>query len=69
MCGPCNNGGDGFVIARHLMDHGYYVNVYTYIIKKKYKGDAREALKGFKGELKKISSFKLVYLKLIKLLQ
>ena len=59
LCGPGNNGGDGFVIAKHLMDHGYSVNVYTYIGKKKYKGDARKALKGFKGELKKISSFKL----------
>ena len=59
LCGPGNNGGDGFVIAKHLIEHGYSVNVYTYISKEKYKGDARKALREFKGELKKISSFKL----------
>ena len=59
LCGPGNNGGDGFIIARHLMDHGYFVNVYTYINKEKYRGDARKALREFKGKLKKINSFKL----------
>ena len=59
LCGPGNNGGDGFVIARHLMDHGYFVTVYTYVSENKYKGDALKALKGFKGELKTIDLFKL----------
>jgi len=59
LCGPGNNGGDGFVVARHLMDHGYSVEVYIFADANNYKGDALTAFKEFKGELKKISLFKL----------
>ena len=58
LCGPGNNGGDGFVIARHLMDHGYFVTVYIYVSENYYKGDALKALKKFKGKLEKIELFK-----------
>ena len=59
LCGPGNNGGDGFVIAKHLMEHGYSVKVYIYGAKNHYKGDANKAMKSFKGNVKKISLFKL----------
>ncbi len=59
LCGPGNNGGDGFVIARHLMNQGYPVKVYIYVSKNHYKGNALKALNEFKGELKKIDFFKL----------
>ena len=58
LCGPGNNGGDGFVIAKHLLNKGHKVQVYTLIDAKKYKGDALKALKEFKGGTKKISFFK-----------
>ena len=59
LCGPGNNGGDGFVAAKYLKKHGYFVTVYNYGNIKKYKGDALKALKEFKGELKSIDLFKL----------
>ena len=59
LCGPGNNGGDGFIVARHLIDHGYPVEVYIFANANNYKGDALTALKKFGGKLKKISLFKL----------
>ena len=44
LCGPGNNGGDGFVIARHLKDYGYQVTVYIFTSANNYKGDALTAL-------------------------
>jgi len=59
LCGPGNNGGDGFVIARRLMDSGYSVKVYTSTNLSVYSGDALKALKQYRGYLKKINLFKL----------
>ncbi len=41
VCGPGNNGGDGFVIARHLWNTGLDVEIYILGDPKKYKGDAK----------------------------
>ena len=43
LCGPGNNGGDGFVTAKYLLDSGYKVKVYTYANKNSYKGDSLKA--------------------------
>ena len=57
LCGPGNNGGDGFVIARHLINRGYNIQVYTLTDTNNYKGDALRALQDFKGTTKKIRFF------------
>jgi NAD(P)H-hydrate epimerase len=41
FCGTGNNGGDGYVIARHLFNAGWDVNVLIFGDKNKIKGDAR----------------------------
>ncbi len=45
VSGPGNNGGDGFVIARHLWNKGLDVEVYILGDSRKYKGDAKINLK------------------------
>ena len=59
LCGPGNNGGDGFVIARYLKNQGYSTDVYIITSEDDYKGDALTALKDLGKDLKKISLFKL----------
>ena len=59
LCGPGNNGGDGFVTAKHLIDNGFWVEVYAFSNADKYKGDALKALKEFKGTIKQLNLFKL----------
>jgi NAD(P)H-hydrate epimerase len=45
LCGGGNNGGDGFVIARHLKRRGYSVCVFLFVPWKKLRGIALENLK------------------------
>jgi len=44
MCGKGNNGGDGFVIARHLVNRGVIVSVVLLGSRSEVKGDARTNL-------------------------
>ena len=60
LCGPGNNGGDGFVIAKHLKNTGYLTEVYILSNKRKYKGDALRALNDYKGKIRTISSLKII---------
>jgi len=59
LCGPGNNGGDGFVVAKHLINSGYTTQVYTLININKYQGDAYKAAEEFRGTTKDINYFKL----------
>lgn len=45
LCGPGNNGGDGFVAARYLLQSNRMVFVLTTILPDKYQGDAAHNLK------------------------
>ena len=59
LCGPGNNGGDGFVLAKHLKENGYKTEVYVLKSEGNYQGDALKALKSFGKGLKKINLFKI----------
>jgi len=41
LCGPGNNGGDGFVIARHLLNADAQVTVVLFAEPQRYSGDAK----------------------------
>ena len=57
VCGPGNNGGDGFIIGNYLHEKEYKVEVFC-LQKKYYKSDALKAFKKLKIKTQNISKFK-----------
>lgn len=49
LCGKGNNGGDGFVVARHLKGSGIEPQVYVFGDPAKFTGDAGENLQRWRG--------------------
>ena len=56
LCGKGNNGGDGFVVARHLKEEAERVDVYLFAATKELKGDAARNYKRWKEEGGKVNA-------------
>ena len=56
LCGPGNNGGDGFCAAAHLRKRGYDVRVASLVAPDQFKGDAAEMAKRWRGPVAPLAS-------------
>ncbi len=65
LCGPGNNGGDGFVIARLLKERGWDVRVSCLVPVSKLKGDAAHMAALWEGELSPLTLDSLLGARLV----
>ncbi|TAL35362.1 MAG: NAD(P)H-hydrate dehydratase [Alphaproteobacteria bacterium] len=56
LCGPGNNGGDGFIAAAQLKKAGWQVRLACLVKKSELKGDAALAAKQWDGEIESLNS-------------
>lgn len=63
ICGKGNNGGDGFALARHFINHGYNVKVVSLSSGKDLKGDAKTNFEILKLLISNVSGSSLIYYK------
>ena len=56
LCGPGNNGGDGFVAARHLNAKGFDARVWLLGERENLKGDAAAMAKKWDGEIRPLNA-------------
>ncbi|RDD63924.1 NAD(P)H-hydrate dehydratase [Ferruginivarius sediminum] len=55
LCGPGNNGGDGWVAARHLQRKGWQVRLASMVDREKLKGDAAHHARQWHGTVEELS--------------
>lgn len=51
LCGPGNNGGDGFVVARLLRERGWPIRLISLVSRDQFKGDARQHADLWTGDI------------------